>query len=246
MNPHYTYLILDLFILLGPLALSFDKKVAFHKQWRSILPGWALTSAAFIVWDAVFVENGVWHFANEYTLGIYLWRLPVEEWLFFLVVPYACAFVVACVRAYGRWENADWGWRVFPLLGLAQVAIGIIFFDRAYTASTALSSGVFMLVLWAFRGRLRHFRADAFLIGYGLCLVPFFISNGILTALPVVIYNNAENLGIRLYTIPVEDAFYGALLILGSSLGLRGKLGSARDYTGLFKQRPIGTSAPTP
>jgi lycopene cyclase domain-containing protein len=40
------------------------------------------------------------------------------------------------------------------------------------------------------------------------------IVNGLLTALPVVIYNDLENIGVRIGSIPVEDFFYCFILLL--------------------------------
>lgn len=59
---------------------------------------------------------------------------------------------------------------------------------------------------------------NKFWITYLVLLLPFFIVNGILTGTgpdnPVVWYNNAENLQLRILTIPVEDFAYGMTLIL--------------------------------
>ena len=60
----------------------------------------------------------------------------------------------------------------------------------------------------------KNFDAVPFLVAYSIILIPFLVVNGFLTAIPVVLYNDAENLGTRIYTIPFEDVFYGMLLVL--------------------------------
>lgn len=49
---------------------------------------------------------------------------------------------------------------------------------------------------------------------YFISIIPMLIVNGLLTALPVVIYDNSQNLGIRVGTIPVEDFLYSAIMLL--------------------------------
>ena len=74
--------------------------------------------------------------------------------------------------------------------------------------------GLLVLFIYGFRKLFIEFESTSFLISYLIILIPFLIVNGFLTAIPVVLYNDAENSGIRIYTIPFEDIFYGMLLFL--------------------------------
>ena len=51
-------------------------------------------------------------------------------------------------------------------------------------------------------------RSRHFWVALGLTYAPFLIANGALTGMPVVLYDNAENLAIRAGTIPLEDFFF--------------------------------------
>jgi len=57
-------------------------------------------------------------------------------------------------------------------------------------------------------------------MAYIVSCVPFILVNGALTGgfteSPIVLYNNAENLGARLGSIPLDDFGYSFLLLLGT------------------------------
>jgi lycopene cyclase domain-containing protein len=93
--------------------------------------------------------------------------------------------------------------------------IALFNLDRLYTSVTFLLTAGFILL------HLLVFRSDylgRFYLSYIIVLVPFFIVNGILTGSfiedQVVWYDDTQNLGVRMFTIPVEDSIYGMLLIM--------------------------------
>lgn len=169
----------------------------------------------YIIWDIYFTSKTIWSFNENYITGIKLSNLPVEEVLFFFVVPYCCVFIYECLRSYFPGiKNKPQGSRVLTLLAVALFITGIIFFNKGYTSYTFIFLSVCIAIIYLFKKFFTSFDASSFLISYLVILIPFLVVNGFLTAIPVVLYNNAENLGIRIYTIPFEDIFYGMLLIL--------------------------------
>jgi lycopene cyclase domain-containing protein len=94
---------------------------------------------------------------------------------------------------------------------LVLLFIAAFNFNRAYTLVTFAFTAAFLgIYIRVFKNRLGGY----FWMGYLVHLIPFFIINGFLTALPVVLYNDNENLGIRLGTVPIEDTIYSMLLLL--------------------------------
>jgi lycopene cyclase domain-containing protein len=97
--------------------------------------------------------------------------------------------------------------------------LGIFNHEFAYPFYTFFFNGLFIFAILVTQKNKLNFNVTAFLMSYLIILIPFLIVNGLLTAIPVVLYNDSENLAIRLYTIPVEDIFYGMLLIMMNVVG---------------------------
>jgi lycopene cyclase domain-containing protein len=94
------------------------------------------------------------------------------------------------------------------------LVLAIVYKDRAYTAVNFTFTVLLLGLVYLTQRKL----LSQFYFSYLLILIPFAIVNGILTGSyiegQVVWYNDLENLGIRLGTIPFEDLFYGMSLIL--------------------------------
>ena len=210
------YLWLNIGSIAVPLLYSFHPKLQLYKKFHWLLLSLMLTMGVFIPWDVIFTINGVWGFNSDYFLGFEIFSLPLEEWLFFICIPFACVFTHYALLLY------------FPNLKLNKVAtkaisislVLILFilalanYDKWYTlVNFSLAIPLTWLVYKYNPQLLQHF-----FLTFLVMLIPFFIVNGVLTGSwidnQVVWYNDAENLGIRMGTIPVEDSIYAYSMIL--------------------------------
>lgn len=211
----YTYLLVNLGSVLVPLLFSFESKVGFYKKWKYLFPALFIPAVAFLVWDSIFTAQGVWGFNQEYLTGIYLHNLPLEEVLFFICIPYCCVFSYEVLNYFIQKDVlGNYARHGSTILTYILVAAAFQYSDKAYTFWTSVLTSAFLLLHLVI---LKKEYWSRLVFAYLVILIPFFIVNGILTGTglenPVVWYNNEENLGIRLLTIPIEDAIYGFLLI---------------------------------
>jgi lycopene cyclase domain-containing protein len=214
------YLLVNLGAFIVPFLFSFHPKLAFYKKWRYVFPAIALSALPFLLWDASFTEIGVWGFNERYVSGIKIYNLPLEEVLFFICIPYSCLFTYHCLTILVRKDVFKcYKDIITTVLLILLVAAGLIFFNRLYSSFTFIGLAM-MLMLVKFY--IKPPWLSRFYFSYLILLLPFSIVNGILTGTgldaPVVWYNNSENLGFRLMTIPLEDIFYGMFLILLNTL----------------------------
>lgn len=210
------YLWINILSISVPLAVSFHPRIKLYKSWPSLFAAIFLVLIPYIIWDIYFTQQGYWGFNETYLLGVFILDLPIEEWLFFICIPYACIFTHKSVLTINpKLSVSPKSTKVISAI-IATVLISTVALNtgKAYTAI----SGLFALVALALA-----FKTDKKLLGQYYCtflfmLIPFFIVNGILTgsfiADEVVWYNDVENLGIRLFTIPIDDVGYAFSLLL--------------------------------
>lgn len=210
------YLAVELCALAIPLAFSFDRKVAYYKMWPFLFPAILGNAIIFIIIDIYFTSAGVWGFNPDYHSGIIFAGLPLEELLFFIIIPYCSMFVHYVFIAY--LPDTAFGKRsmaiISSILVLTLLISVLVWSLRDYTTFYSALTAAIIILAWMFNPSL----LSRYYITFLIIMIPFLAVNGILTGSfiegEVFWYDSAEISGIRLITIPVEDVLFGFSLVL--------------------------------
>ncbi len=190
--------------------LVSTQNLQFYKKWRGLFLGIAVMMAFFIPWDIIFTNNKIWGFNDDYITGYKFLNLPIEEWLFFICIPYACLFTHYSINYF--FPNLAFPKKTTSIINVTLLCILIITLWYNYDKWYTLINFIYVLILLGVANNYKPRLLQKFLPTYLVILIPFFLVNGTLTGSfteeHVVWYNNDENLGIRLFTIPIEDLIY--------------------------------------
>ena len=105
---HLAYVGVLVFCVLGTLPLEAVLGVRVYRQPRRLLLTLLPVVAVFVVWDLYAVAAGHWTFDPAQTLGWVLpGGVPIEEVLFFLVVPTCAVLAFEAVRRVRGWPADD-------------------------------------------------------------------------------------------------------------------------------------------
>ena len=103
----YAYLLVLLACLVGTAPLEVVLGTRVYRRGKRLLLTLAPVLVVFVVWDLLAIRAGHWDYDPEQVTGVSLGDLPLEELLFFLVIPVCAVLTLEAVRAVKGWAVGD-------------------------------------------------------------------------------------------------------------------------------------------
>jgi lycopene cyclase domain-containing protein len=95
-------------VIVGSFWLEFVVRTRVFRRWRRLLFTLLPVMVIFVVWDLYAIAERHWWFAEDFTTGVvFPGQLPLEEALFFVIIPIAAILTLEAVRAVRRWPAGD-------------------------------------------------------------------------------------------------------------------------------------------
>jgi lycopene cyclase domain-containing protein len=100
-----------IFTVFGSFWLEIALKVGVLRRIKRVTLSVLPISILFLIWDAYAISQGHWFFDRNQILGIYgPLDIPLEEYLFFIVIPLAAIMTIEGVTTVKpHWRKDEFG-----------------------------------------------------------------------------------------------------------------------------------------
>ncbi len=103
-NLHYSYVLI--FISICAIGVNFGFRLQFSKKLKLFLLTDSLILVVYLIWDFWAISKGSWFFDADQILGVMLLgKLPIEEFLFFIIVPLMTVLTYLALIKLTGWQK---------------------------------------------------------------------------------------------------------------------------------------------
>lgn len=103
----FAYLGVMAFVVIGSTWLEVFLRTRVFRRWKRLLLTLVPVLIVFFIWDLIAISSGHWTFHPERTTGIAFGIVPLEEVVFFIVIPIASILTLEAVRSVRGWDVGD-------------------------------------------------------------------------------------------------------------------------------------------
>ena len=210
----HIFLYLNLTLFLIPIVLAVDKKAFALQNIRSLVVPSLIVTLIFSETGVFFSGLKVWTFNPDFLLGLSYRQLPLEMYLFYFTFSFACLGIYTYLNAkFPKNDLQKYSLSLSNLLLGIMVAMFFFAYSKWYTV--IIFAILFLLLLYIeYKNQLRFMYK--FYRAFVVCLLPFYLSFGILCNVPILTYKAEETIDVNLINIPFENHFYMmGMLLLG-------------------------------
>ncbi len=211
---NYFYLLINLALLLLSFMLVLDKKANPMRSWKHMAPAVLVSGVVFSGAAFVFNQFKISFFNPEYTVGVNILQLPIEEIMFHFVLAFAGLNIYVVLNAHFPKNNLEkFSLSISNLL--LGVLIAMLFFAHSKLYCVVTFSMLFVLLFYVeYVNKLRF--TYKFYRAYVVLLIPFCLLYMFVGGLPILTYAIDKTINLTLGPIPFESFFYLMSVLLTS------------------------------
>lgn len=213
-NKLFTYSLIIFLISISVFIFSLERmRVNFRQFWNPLFKAIFIQFIVMVVWDHFFVILDVWVYSKEYRIGKEFWELPIENYFYYILIPYFYFFIYECLNKYVKDYLRRSALYISLMLIIFLLLILWFNYEKLYTATAAVLA-IYILInhILVFRSHQRYL--GRLYVTYLVTLIPFMILNGMLISLPMIHYNFQTITLYFIRGIPFENFIHHFIMLM--------------------------------
>lgn len=204
---HFAYSEVLAMIFIPVAIISFLTPFRKFRNFRPLALSIITVAPFFIVWDHFAVIYGTWEFNRAMVLNLFVFKLPLEEILFFIVVPFSTIIIMEILIPFSEKRfKIKYVYNIMILLSVIFIITGLFNLDKSYTSVVCFFASGSMIIAVASKAKIvERFTFWLYIL---ISYIPFIIFDHIMVTLPIFVYGRGAIVGIRIFSIPIEEYLY--------------------------------------